>query len=54
VLRWLPVEPMVDAVTRALQRVAGALPPAHDLAVLAGWALTGLAVSLAMFRWHPA
>ena len=54
VLRWLPVEPMIDAVTRALHQGAGALPPAQDLAVLAGWTVTGLAVSLVTFRWHPA
>jgi ABC-2 type transport system permease protein len=54
VLRWLPVVPMIDAVTRALRPGAGALPPAHDLAVLAVWAVAGLAVSLVTFRWKPA
>ena len=53
VLRWLPVEPMIDAVTRALHPAAGALPPAQDLAVLAGWAVAGVAVSLVTFRWQP-
>ena len=45
---------MIDAVTRALHQGAGALPPAQDLAVLAGWTVAGLAVSLLTFRWHPA
>ena len=53
VLRWLPVEPMIDAVTRALHPAAGALPPGQDLAVLAGWAVAGVAVSLVTFRWQP-
>jgi hypothetical protein len=53
VLRWLPVEPMIDAVTRALHPAAGALPPAHDVATLAGWAVAGLIVSLVSFRWQP-
>ena len=44
---------MIDAVTRALHPAAGALPPAQDLAVLAGWAVAGVAVSLVTFRWQP-
>jgi hypothetical protein len=44
---------MMDAVTRALHQGAGALPPAPDLAVLAGWAAVGLIVSLVSFRWQP-
>jgi hypothetical protein len=41
VLGWLPIEPMIDAVTRALQQGTGVLPPAGDVAVLAGWAAVG-------------
>ena len=50
VLGWLPVEPMIDAIARALQQGAGVLPPAGDLAVLAGWAAVGLIVSLVSFH----
>jgi ABC-2 type transport system permease protein len=53
VLSRLPVEPMIDAVTRALRPGAGVLPPAADLAVLAGWAVAGVIVSLVSFRWQP-
>lgn len=52
-LGWLPVERTIDAVTRALQQSTGMLPPAGDLAVLAGWAVVGLIVSLVRFRWQP-
>jgi ABC-2 type transport system permease protein len=52
--RFLPAQPMIDAATRALQHAAGApLVPGRDLAVLAGWAVAGLAGSLALFRWEP-
>jgi hypothetical protein len=44
---------MIDAVTRALQQGTGVLPPAGDVAVLAGWAAVGLIVSLVSFRWKP-
>jgi ABC-2 type transport system permease protein len=53
VLGWLPVEPMIDAVSRALGPGAGVLPPAGDLAILAGWAVAGVLVSLVSFRWQP-
>jgi len=53
VLGLLPVEPMIDAVTRALQQGTGVLPPVGDLAVLAGWTAVGLIVSLVSFRWQP-
>lgn len=52
-LRWLPVQPTVEAVARALDPAGGALPPARDLAVLAYWGMAGLAVCLVTFRWHP-
>jgi hypothetical protein len=41
------------ALPRALDPTAGGLPPGRDLAVLAYWAMAGLAVSLVTFRWHP-
>jgi hypothetical protein len=42
-----------QTVARALDPAGGALPPGRDLAVLAYWAMAGLAVSLVTFRWHP-
>jgi ABC-2 type transport system permease protein len=54
-LRCLPAEPLVDAVTAALRDPGGRLfaVPGHDLAVLAGWAVAGLLVCLKFFRWAP-
>jgi ABC-2 type transport system permease protein len=50
---YLPVQPMIDALTRGLVGSGGVLPPGHDLAVLAGWLAAGLAASLLFFRWDP-
>jgi hypothetical protein len=50
-MSYLPAQPMIDAVNRALQH-SGALP-GRDLAVLAAWALGGLLVSVRCFRWDP-
>jgi ABC-2 type transport system permease protein len=51
---WLPAQPMIDAATRALQHPAGPpVLPGHDLLVLAGWAVAGLAASRLLFRWEP-
>jgi ABC-2 type transport system permease protein len=51
VMSYLPAQPMIDAVNRALQH-SGALP-GRDLAVLAAWALGGLLVSVRCFSWDP-
>ena len=51
VMSYLPAQPMIDAVNRALQH-SGALP-GRDLAVLAAWALGGMLVSVRCFRWDP-
>ena len=56
VMSYLPAQPMIDAVTRALQSSAGQSGtglPGRDLAVLAAWALGGLMVSVRFFRWDP-
>ena len=59
-MTYLPVQPAIDAASRALQY--GTLqvwPPSaagmsgHDLAVLAGWVLGGLLVSFRFFAWDP-
>jgi len=48
---YLPAEPVIDAVGRALGHVP--VFNAHDLLVLAAWAIVGLAVASARFRWEP-
>jgi ABC-2 type transport system permease protein len=51
---YLPAQPMIDAAARALEHAGG--PPVfagHDLLVLAGWAVAGVAASTALFRWEP-
>jgi ABC-2 type transport system permease protein len=49
---YLPVQPMIDALTRGMTG-GGSLLPAHDLWVLAGWLAGGLVASLVFFRWDP-
>ena len=51
-MTYLPVQPAIDAASRALQH-NGAIMSAHDLAVLAGWVLGGLLVSFRYFAWDP-
>ena len=50
---YLPVQPMIDALSRGLSGSGGPLLPAHDCAVLAGWLAGGLVASLLFFRWDP-
>jgi ABC-2 type transport system permease protein len=58
---YLPVQPVIDAGSRALQHGGTMLvwPPSaagmsgHDLAVLAGWVVGGLLVSFRFFAWDP-
>ena len=50
-MSYLPAQPMIDAVTQALQPSAGW--SGRDLAVLAAWALGGLLLSVRFFRWDP-
>jgi ABC-2 type transport system permease protein len=51
-MTYLPVQPAIDAASRALQH-SGAIMSAHDLAVLAGWVVGGLLVSFRFFPWDP-
>jgi hypothetical protein len=56
-MSYLPAEPVIDAMTRALRYAAGegggAALAWRDLAVLAVWVILG-AVGLArLFRWDP-
>lgn len=51
---YLPAQPLVQALAASLRHTAGhALLPARDLIVLAVWAVAGLAVAVATFRWEP-
>jgi ABC-2 type transport system permease protein len=51
---YLPAQPLAHAVGVALGHAAGhTLLPARDLAVLAAWAVAGIAVAVATFRWEP-
>jgi ABC-2 type transport system permease protein len=51
VVTYLPVQPAVDAATRALAD-PGQLP-GRDLLVLAAWTVGCLALSVRYFRWDP-
>ena len=50
-MTYLPVQPAIDAASRALQY--GTIVSGHDLAVLAGWVAGGLLVSFRYFAWDP-
>jgi hypothetical protein len=53
-LRYLPGQPTVDAVARALGSTGGAVSmPGHDLVVLAAWTAAGLLAAVRLFRWEP-
>jgi ABC-2 type transport system permease protein len=47
---YLPAQPLAHAVTASLGQ---AWPAARDLAVLAVWAIAGIAIAAATFRWEP-
>ena len=51
VMSYLPAQPMIDAVTRALE--PSATVSGRDLAVLAAWAAGCLLLSVRFFRWDP-
>jgi ABC-2 type transport system permease protein len=50
---YLPAQPVIDAISQGLLHSNGALIPAHDLAVLAGWLAGGMLLSLRFFQWDP-
>ena len=52
-MTYLPAQPLIDAASRALQHSGGSLISAHDLAVLAAWAVGGLLISVRFFPWDP-
>jgi ABC-2 type transport system permease protein len=53
IVTYLPAQPVADAISQALVHHGGPLIPPHDLAVLAGWLVGGLLLSLRFFRWDP-
>jgi ABC-2 type transport system permease protein len=52
---YLPAQPVIDAATRALQHTGSGLVlvSGRELAVLAAWAVVGVAASVRFFRWDP-
>ena len=55
-MSYLPAQPMISAVTRALETGAGQSAtalPGRDLAVLAAWAVGCLLLSVRFFQWDP-
>jgi ABC-2 type transport system permease protein len=47
---YLPAEPLIDGMTRMTHGLA---LPLHDILVLGGWAVGGLALAAVTFRWEP-
>jgi len=52
-MTYLPVQPAIDAASRAMMHSSGAIMSVHDVAVLAGWVVGGLLVSFWSFQWDP-
>ena len=54
-MSYLPVQPVIQSVSRALAPSSSGLPliSSRDLAVLGAWAACCLALSLRFFRWDP-
>jgi ABC-2 type transport system permease protein len=55
-MSYLPAQPMINAVTRALETGTGQSAfalPGRDLAVLAVWAVGCLLLSVRFFQWDP-
>jgi ABC-2 type transport system permease protein len=51
---YLPAQPLAQAVGDALGHTAGqSWFPGRDLAVLGAWAIAGIALAAATFRWEP-
>jgi ABC-2 type transport system permease protein len=55
-MSYLPAQPMIGAVTRALETgtgQSGYALPGRDLVVLAAWAVGCLLLSVRSFQWDP-
>ena len=54
IVSYLPAEPLINAVTHALQTgAAGPTLPARDIILMAAWAVGGLLLAIVLFRWDP-
>ena len=54
-MSYLPVQPVIHSVTHALQHSGSGfvLISPRDVAVLAGWTLGAVLISMRFFRWDP-
>lgn len=54
-LRYLPAQPVTDAITSVLRHTSSGLVPIppRDIVVLTAWAAAGLLISVRFFRWDP-
>lgn len=51
---YLPAQPLAHSAGLALDHTAGQTwLPGRDLIVLAAWAMAGIAIAVATFRWEP-
>ena len=51
---YLPAQPLIAGATHALHHPHGTPPlPTRDIVVLAAWAVAGIAIAVATFRWEP-
>lgn len=51
---YLPAKPLADAVTVALRHSAAkGFLPVRDVVVLAVWAVAGIGLAIATFKWEP-
>jgi ABC-2 type transport system permease protein len=51
---YLPAQPLAHAAGATLGHTSGhAWIPGRDLAVLAAWAIAGIAIAVVTFRWEP-
>jgi len=52
-MTYLPAQPLINAISGVMQNASGPLISAHHLAVLVGWAVGGLLISVWFFAWDP-
>jgi len=52
-MTYLPAQPLINAISGVMQHAGGPLMSGHDLAVLVGWAVGGLLISVWFFAWDP-
>jgi ABC-2 type transport system permease protein len=52
-MTYLPAQPLINAISGVMLHGSGSIMSAHDLAVLIGWAVGGLLISVWFFAWDP-